>query len=187
MSEANQDGRWGAGKDQTGVPDATTVLIWKTIAAHRGITRDELFARIEHEIPDGWAIRALASRRESLRRSNARRRGEDAAAQPPASSPPSTASAREYVFGNRLNRMTRARSIACDGDAFRTLRDLKPPKFDPDHVDETGTKAAQQLDTASAWRTVRAAQRRMRTTGSTRMTRTECDAFLAVQLPGSAV
>jgi hypothetical protein len=112
------------------------MLIWKTIDASPGITRDEIFEKIEHEIPPGWAKRRYAveigrsENVESLPIMNARR----------------------YILTHTL-RMMRSKhlSIICDdAGGYRTLREIKMYRGNRDHVDETGTKAADHINAAYA-------------------------------------
>lgn len=143
------------------------MLIWKVIDANPGITRDEIFAKVEHEIPAGWAKRRYIQ---------AGKIGGAAA-----SVPPILARARRYILTEALASMRRTGRIECDGNGNRTLKPLRIRKGEgnPDYVDATGDQAANHLNEAYAWRTLQAARKRWKS-DSPRLSRTEYRALITV-------
>lgn len=138
MSKA-ETGRRGAGVNRSGATD-TTMLIWKTIEANPGITRDEIFAKIEHQIPAGWAKRRYLHHQ-----------SRSYGAKPIAPDNLDVRRARSFMLGAALGDMRKCGSVARDaGDGYRTLRPIRLYKGNAEHVDETGTKAAQHLNAAYA-------------------------------------
>jgi hypothetical protein len=119
-------------------------IIWKAIDANPGITRDDLFAKIEHETPPGLANRrywkvhgvpALGSVVDQIT---------------------TTTVARRYVLGDNLQSMCRSGSITKANGGYRTLRELNR-RDAADRVDPTGTSAVDHLNAAYALRTFDAA------------------------------
>lgn len=131
--------RYGAGVDKGGASDVT-MLVWKLLSAEPGLTRDEIFARVEHAIHVGNARRAYA------RKSGATGRAPDI----------DTRRARGFVLTSLLHDMRKLGTVERD-DAGR-YRAGREPRYsgDPDTIDETGTKAAEHLAHAYAKRAVRA-------------------------------
>ena len=144
------------------------MLIWKVIDANPGITRDEIFAKIEHEIPAGWAKRRYINYRKI-----------NADSQSPALI---LARARSYVVKDILHQMRQWKSVAQSADGtYRTLRPIKCYNGDPASVDATGDHAANHLNEAYAWRTLQAARKRFKA-DSPRLclTRVEARAFALI-------
>lgn len=154
--------RWGGAQARVGATD-TTMLVWKVIDANSGITRPEIFAKIEDQIPSGYAIRRYAAAKKSVARA------------------PATLSARSFVLTETLSRLIRYGSVAKSADTkgYWTLRPIKRYFGDPAKVDETGTAAAEHLNTAYAIKTVRAAGTRVNPRNP-RLTAAEWAAALAV-------
>ena len=142
----------GAGTDRPGATD-TTMLVWKVIHANPGITRQEIFARIEHQIPSGWALRRYTKQAWFRRRKT--------------SCPPAGGQevflrrARGFILSYMLNQMCHKGSITTDGDGYRTIRQPHY-KGNPEHVDETGAKAAEHVNTAYALKTAETFAKRAR-------------------------
>jgi hypothetical protein len=113
------------------------MLIWKVIAANPGITRAQIWERVEHGIPLGYALRVL--RHENDRPGSPRRSFEEYA--------------RSRMLTRTLASMKYQGMIAKDGDGFRALRE---PWYvgNAEAVDETGTKAAEHMAVAEALRRV---------------------------------
>lgn len=149
----------GAGTDRPGATD-TTMLIWKVIDANPGITRDEIFDRIEHEIPAGWAKRRYLNQMDRWDRD----RSIDLAA------------ARRYVLTHTLKMMRLHGSIANAEAGYRTLREIRRYRGRPDQVDATGSVAAEHLNDAYALRTAEAWVAR----GSSRTSAAEREAIIRV-------
>ena len=169
-----ETGRRGAGVNRSGATD-TTMLIWKTIDANPGITRDEIFGKIEHEIPAGWAKRRYAAME--------KHRGKIKALE----NDPARVLilARRYVLSNTLSQMKYLGSVHREGDGYSILRALQRYAGNRDHIDETGTKAAEHINRAYAERTLYAAGRRLaqmygEDIGAARLTRAETKAFMIV-------
>lgn len=128
----------GAAKNRTGATD-TTMLIWKVIDANPGITREEIFAKVEQGIPAGWAKRRYAVGRNK----------QDVEVEALSST-----RARSYILSETLLTMRRWQSIARDEvGRYRTLRPLENYHGDPSKIDHTGTRAAEHLTEAYALRT----------------------------------
>lgn len=132
----------GVGRSRGGATD-TTMLVWKVIAADPGITFDEIWERVEHGIPEGYALRRYST---SAHGKTIIRRGG-------LSSDNDLGRARRWVLRNRLWEMCRNKSIEHDGDGYRTLRDISY-KGNADAIDETGTKAAGHMALADALRLI---------------------------------
>jgi len=133
---ASDQGRRGAGVNRSGATD-TTMLIWKTIEANPGITRDEIFAKIEHQIPAGWAKRKFATHYKITADK--------------LSSAVILYRARSHVLGDVLKHMRYLKSVARDKDGhYEVLREILRYRGNPDHVDESGTKAAEQINAVYA-------------------------------------
>jgi hypothetical protein len=144
------------------------MLIWKTINANPGITRDEIFVKIEDQIPAGWATRRYinvekihvddASSTWILRRS------------------------RRYILRDTLDQMRKHGSVNRDDSGGHTvLREIRRYNGNPDHVDHTGQIAADHLNEAYAWRKLQAARKRFKP-DSPRLclTRVEARAFALI-------
>lgn len=126
----------GAGVSRPGATD-TTMLIWKVIHANPGITRDEIFARVEQQIPEGWAKRRYATlyKIPSDRLTSGGILGR----------------ARREMLTLTLQKMRRYGSIERgDGGGYKTRREIRRYQGNPDAVDETGTRAADHLNAAYA-------------------------------------
>jgi hypothetical protein len=141
------------------------MLIWKTINANPGITRDEIFAKIEDQIPAGWAKRRYIHAYKI--------RGDDAV------SPRILWKSRWYVLRDTLDQMRRQGSVTRDDSGrYTVLREIRRYKGNPDQVDHTGQAAADHLNRAYAERTVRAAVTRTADQiHGARWTRKETDAL----------
>jgi hypothetical protein len=122
------------------------MLIWKVIAANPGITRAEIWKRVEHSIPDGYAMRVYA---QDVASQSRKRRVEPA--------PLLLDGARGYVLTRRLKDMRRGGVITWEGDGnerrYAVARELRY-RGNPDAIDETGTKAAEHMAIADALRVV---------------------------------
>ena len=126
----------GAGRSRGGATD-TTMLIWKVIAANPGITRAEIWERVEHSIPDGYARRLYVAHKARKYQAS-----DDAGY---------LRAARRGLLSKALWTMVRLGSLAKEGDGYRSLR--KPAyQGNPETVDETGTKAAEHMALADALR-----------------------------------
>ena len=114
------------------------MLIWKVIDATTGITRKEIWERVEKDIPPGYALR----RYENVR---AHRNA------------PTLPVARKYVFNGLLANLERHGAIRSTGAGAERMfiagRDLWY-RGNPDAIDETGTKAADHMAVAEALRVV---------------------------------
>ena len=136
----------GAGVNRSGATD-TTMLIWKVIDANPGITREEIFAKVEHEIPAGWAKRLY------INANKIRVDGTSAAR--------ILERARRHAFMQTLAHMRKYGSVAQSAEGnYRILRPIKQYNGNPDQVDATGDQAANHLNEAYAWRTLQAARKR---------------------------
>jgi hypothetical protein len=123
----------GAGTPRAGATD-TTMLIWKTIKANPGITRDELLAKIEHGIPEGYALRRYANARQSVAANG---------------SAATLWRARRYVLTDALAHLRHQKSaVRVDG----CYSALSPPKYlgNPEAIDVDGSKAAEHMAVADA-------------------------------------
>jgi hypothetical protein len=119
------------------------MLIWKVIAANPGITRAEIWERVEHSIPEGYALRAHAA---ELRKKKPRER----------TAALGLARARGYVLTFRLQQMRQSGNVTWDGDGrARRYAATRQPHYrgNPDAIDETGTRAAEHMAVADALRT----------------------------------
>jgi hypothetical protein len=137
MASSNGNGSVrGAGVARAGASD-TTMLIWKTIKANPGITREQLWEKVEHGIPSGYALRRFGgdARDSRLAHRSASR----------------TTRARQYVLTKSLASMTYLRLIVRMDGCYSAL---KQPQYrgNPDVVDHTGTKAAEHMAAADALR-----------------------------------
>ncbi len=132
----------GAARSRGGATD-TTMLIWKVIAANPGITRAEIWERVEHDIPAGYAQRLYAGWRKSIVAND---------------SPTILPRARRHVLTDVLCQMRKAKHVTWDGDGpdGRRYTAAKQPVYlgNPDVVDETGTRAAEHMAVAEALRVV---------------------------------
>ena len=148
------------------------MLIWKVIAASPGITRAQIWERVEYDIPVGYAMRRYPASRKA---------GKNAFI------PASTA--RSYVLSDVLQEMRKRRTITREGaghDSRYTA--VRQPLYrrDPDKIDETGTKAAEHMALAEALRTVekmlpRRLDRTQRKTGpAVSLSDRECDAVALI-------
>ena len=121
------------------------MLIWKAIAANPGITRAELWQRVEHGIPEGYALRLYATFLRTKGRSG------------PNGSGPDVARARGFVLSDKLKGMRRRGSVTYEGDGddrhYFPARALDY-KGDADAIEIDGSKAAEHLAVADALRTV---------------------------------
>jgi hypothetical protein len=120
------------------------MLIWKVIAANPGITRQGIWARVEHDIPIGYATRRFAKTGNLVQRGPRTRFSPEAAA-------------RSFVLTETLNSMQRHGHISREGAGQdRKFSVAKEPRYlgNPDAIDETGTKAAEHMALADALRTV---------------------------------
>lgn len=159
------ENRWGAGgKPRPGATD-TTMLIWKVIDANPGITADQLFEKIEHQIPSGYALRTYAAKvRANSQRDRRRTRGGDADR---VASPPLTTAgldprrARWFVQRSVLSRLIKTGVVGTDDGGYRIRRPIKRYRGNPDHIDETGTKAGRHLNAAYAYRDAQKAIKRV--------------------------
>jgi hypothetical protein len=163
-------GRRGAGVNRSGATD-TTMLIWKTINANPGITREEILAKIEDQIPAGWAKRRYINYRKIT-----------------VDSVPSTVileRSRRHVLADTLLHMRQLGSITRDDSGGHTvLREIRRYSGNPEHVDHTGQVAAEHLNRAYAERTLRAAAVRIANqTRGPRLTRKEAEALQYLYLP----
>lgn len=128
------ENRWGGARARTGATD-TTMLVWKVIDASPGIIGEEIFTKVEHQIPAGYA------KRRHRKRNPHAKYVDDADA---------TYWARRFVLFEDLRNMRRYGSVSKDGDGYRVLREIKQYRGDPSVVDETGTAAAEHLNAAYA-------------------------------------
>jgi hypothetical protein len=157
----------GAARDRRGALDIT-MLIWKMVDANPGITRRELFAKIEHDIPPGWAERRYKSRKRKQ--------------------PGTIAETRWYVLTDTIVSMIRTGSLRRDPPPSSSARDkagtarmyvareLQNWAGDASKIDATQTRAATHMKVAYAIQTVRGFLAR----GSTRMTKAELEALRVV-------
>lgn len=133
----------GAGRPRAGATD-TTMLIWKVIEANPGLSTDEIWERVEHRIPAGYALRRYATSNPSKIKSR-----QDATS----SAPDLLRAARRWVLRNRLWEMRRNKSIEQVGDGYRSLRDIDY-RGNAEVIDVEGSKAAEHMAMADALRTV---------------------------------
>lgn len=130
----------GAARSRGGAAD-TTMLIWKVIAANPGITRSQIWERVEHDIPAGFAIRRFAR--------SSKGGAHDTA--------PPLGTARRFILNEVLNSMCRFGTLTSDGSgAERRFTAAREPQYrgNRDAIDETGTKAAEHMAVAEALRKV---------------------------------
>jgi hypothetical protein len=140
------------------------MLIWKTINANPGMTWDEILAKIEDQIPAGWATRRYISARKIT--------GDRAA------SPVILRRSRRYVVADALLSMRQAGAVTRDeSGGYTALREIRRYKGNPEHVDHTGQVAAEHLNRAYAERTLRAAAARTANQARAQLTRKETEAF----------
>lgn len=120
------------------------MLIWKTIKANPGITRDELWTKVEDGIPPGYAMRRYAAELNAIERRTGRT---------PNGSGVRLTQARGYVLTHVLARMRGRGSVIRKNGCYSAL---KQPQYlgNPDMIDHTGTKAAEHMATADALRTL---------------------------------
>lgn len=125
----------GAGTARAGATD-TTMLIWKTIKANPGITRSEIWAKVEHGIPDGYALRRWTAGRPHAR---------------VVANGLATTRARSYVLSDVLANMQKCGNIVKVSGCYSALRQ---PKYlgNPEAIDVDGSKAAEHLAVADALR-----------------------------------
>ena len=174
MSARSEKGRRGAGVNRSGATD-TTMLIWKTIDTNPGITRDEIFAKISDRIDPGYAKRRYVAKNKIS--------GDRLL------SPEILTRARRFVLSDCLIQMRRWGSVARDEhDRYQVMREIGFYNGNPDHVDETDTKAADHINRAYAERTLFAAGKRLASqygddAGAARLTKSETKAFLIVYGP----
>ena len=155
----------GAGVNRSGATD-TTMLIWKVIDANPGITREEIFAKVEHEIPAGWAKRRYIQA------------GKIAGNR--AESPAILTRARRYILTESLASIRRTRRIEGSPEGgYETLRPIRFYGGDGERIDATGDQAANHLNERYAWRTLHAARKRWKT-DSPRLSRAEYRALVAL-------
>lgn len=134
----------GAGKARAGATD-TTMLIWKVIAARPGITRKQIWERVEHSIPEGYALRIY------------QRAGLRSVASPCATD---LRRARGFVLTNTLNAMRKLGTVAWEGQGEgRQYAVAREPHYlgNTEAIDVTGNKAAEHLAVADALRTMKRA------------------------------
>jgi hypothetical protein len=163
MSSQAERGRRGAGVNRSGATD-TTMLIWKTINANPGITREEIFAKVEHEIPPGWARRRYINH---YKISGDR-----------GSSPLILERSRRYVLRDTLGQLRRDGNVSRDGSGrLFVLREIRRYNGNPDHVDHASQAAADHLNRAYAERTLRAAVTRTANSLNARLTIKETEAL----------
>jgi hypothetical protein len=120
------------------------MLIWKVIAANPGITRAQIWERIEHSIPAGYARRMYAQDLKKKKSDLDTFRSDF------------LPRARGFVLTTRLNTMRKTGSVAWDGAGnARRYTVVRPPIYhgNPEVIDETGTKAAEHMAIAEALRT----------------------------------
>jgi hypothetical protein len=120
------------------------MLIWKVIAANPGITREEIWKRVEHSIPEGYAVR-----RHSV---ELRKRGIPS----PDGSALGISKARSYILTYSLQQMRVSQAVTCEGqgkDRLYTVARELHYRGNPDAIDETGTKAGEHMAMAEALRT----------------------------------
>lgn len=161
------DRRWGGARARAGATD-TTMLIWKVIDANPGITRAEIFAKVEDQIPLGYAKR----RYDAHYRSRGRGADREASSVGPR--------ARLYVLTESLTTMRRTGTIRRESDQYTVLRPIGRYQGDPAKVDETGTAAAEHLNTAYAMRTLRSLRARPHKSKAPRLSASEYAAVLAL-------
>jgi hypothetical protein len=115
------------------------MLIWKVIAASPGITRAQIWARVEHDIPAGYAKRRFAK--------SAKYRASESAR--------NLETARSFVLSKILGDMRNLGTISTEGVGInRRFTAAREPRYhgNPDAIDETGTKAAEHMALADALR-----------------------------------
>jgi hypothetical protein len=115
------------------------MLIWKTIKANPGITRAELWKKVEHGIPEGYAQRMYA-------RHGVKGWSRDGFLLHPER-------ARNYVLMNSLRSLRRSNKIVLVDGCYSAL---KQPQYlgDPEVIDVDGNKAAEHMAMADALRTL---------------------------------
>jgi hypothetical protein len=120
------------------------MLIWKTIKANPGITRDQLWKRVEHGIPEGYALRRYAAELKAIERRSGRT---------PNGSGVRLTQARGYVLTHALARLRGRGSVVRVDGCYSALRQ---PDYrgNLDVIDVDGTKAAEHLAVADALVTV---------------------------------
>ena len=148
------------------------MLIWKVIDANSGITRDEIFAKIEHQIPAGWARRRYVG--QAKVKLGAESLGHNL----------TLTRARGFVLTAILKDMRASGSVVRNAGCYETLREIKQYRGNPDHVDETGTKAAEHLNAAYAIPKIRAFIARANPNRPL-MTRSEFQSLVAYFKPSS--
>lgn len=150
----------GAGTDRAGATDMTA-FIWKAIDANPGIDREDLIAKVQPEVPSGWAARRKIT---AIDRVISMRSHRDNPID----------RRRRYLVVQRLSQMVQNGSIRRDADGnYFVQRPLRRYRGDLSQIDVTRTVAAQHMDTAMAIRTVVAFRRR----SSHRMTDAELHAL----------
>lgn len=133
----------GAARPRGGATD-TTMLIWKVIEANPGIDRAGIWARVEHGIPEGYALRRLRGHEAS----RGRYTRDDSLVY--------LLRARNYVLSHALSYMRKCHLITWEGDGQdRRYTAAKQPRYvgNPGTIDETGTKGADHMAVADALRT----------------------------------
>ena len=153
---------WG----NRGGPSDTTMLVWKVIEAHPGITMAELFVMVEERIPSGWALRRWSKTVRGQRFT-----GEDAffSRTGPAHER-LVRSARKQVLVDILSGMAKTGSVKREGSRgarrYTAARPLKRYLGNPDLIDMPGsTRAADHLRAAAALQVVEEWVRRTESSG----------------------
>ena len=128
----------GAARSRGGATD-TTMLIWKVIAASPGITRAQIWERVEHDIPAGYAARLYVRHGKTRTRDPSLVRLDRA---------------RSFVLTEALKKMRRepAMVTSVGDESDRRYTAVRQPHYygNPDAVDETGTRAAELMAIADA-------------------------------------
>jgi hypothetical protein len=117
------------------------MLIWKVIAANPGIDRAGLWAKVEHGIPEGYALRKYESQRNRLKSQADGSAG-------------LLRAARRRVLYQFLWNMVDLGTLTVEGagnDRHYTVGRQPRYKGNIDAVDETGTKAGEHMALVDAW------------------------------------
>jgi hypothetical protein len=120
------------------------MLIWKVIAANPGIDRAGIWAKIERQIPEGYALRSY----ERYRETSGGRLAERGA---------SPQTARRFVLTKALANMRQLGTVTAAGTGDKAAYTVaRPPRYldNAEAVDETGTRLADHMALVEACRTI---------------------------------
>lgn len=154
----------GVGRPRGGASD-TTMFMWLVIEANPGITRDELWAKVETQIPAGYAKRRLL------------RSVKSGWVHGPAHPDRVISAGRWYVFRVTLDQMRLSGLIVRNGDCLTVGR--RPTYYgNAAALDITNTKAGEHLNRAYARRRLYEAADRLRRQPYGKLNPAEMRAFL---------